>query len=225
VCILESIVHKSLKRGIIAAAAVAGLSPGDQRWVAALSRLRGTFERGVFELSLNVAVLVFNGGIIVAAGGVAFKEYRQSGWTQASLLVSGFCLVFICLSYSLLSRLGLRYAFANGSVSAFNTWGQLIWSEHLTGLTRVSCFSGRGMTSMTLRWPDRKRGLVLFDSLRDALNASAEAPNESLGGLESPRIQSDAGPSWMCAHCHEENPGNFEECWKCQRNRAGKDNA
>jgi hypothetical protein len=106
---------------------VAGLSPGDQRWVAALSRLRGTFERGVFELSLNVAVLVFNAGIIVAAGGVTFKEYRQSGWTQASLLVSGFCVVFICLSYSLVSRLGLRYVFANGNVSAYNTWGQLIW--------------------------------------------------------------------------------------------------
>lgn len=24
---------------------------------------------------------------------------------------------------------------------------------------------------------------------------------------------------WICPHCHEENPGNFEECWKCQRNR------
>jgi hypothetical protein len=28
-----------------------------------------------------------------------------------------------------------------------------------------------------------------------------------------------AGLSWTCPHCHEENPGNFEECWKCQKNR------
>ena len=23
-------------------------------------------------------------------------------------------------------------------------------------------------------------------------------------------------PSWICPKCHEENPGNFDECWKCQ---------
>jgi hypothetical protein len=25
--------------------------------------------------------------------------------------------------------------------------------------------------------------------------------------------------SWICPSCHESNPGNFDECWKCQRNR------
>ena len=183
-CVLGLIVHKVFKRGIIAAAAVAGLSPGDQRWVAALSRLHGTFERGLFDLSLNVALLVFNAGTVVASGGVAFKEYRQSGWTQASLIVSGFCVVFICLSYFLLSRLRLRYVFGNGTVSAFNTWGQLMWSENLTGLAGGFCFSGRGMTSMTLRWPDRKRSLVMIDSLRDALNASVEAQKPQFEAME-----------------------------------------
>jgi hypothetical protein len=27
-------------------------------------------------------------------------------------------------------------------------------------------------------------------------------------------------PVWTCAKCGEENPGNFEECWKCQTWRA-----
>jgi hypothetical protein len=35
----------------------------------------------------------------------------------------------------------------------------------------------------------------------------------------------DVGSSWICAHCHEENPGNFEECWKCQRIRQRDDKA
>jgi hypothetical protein len=30
-------------------------------------------------------------------------------------------------------------------------------------------------------------------------------------------------PTWTCRHCHEENPGNFEECWKCQRNRPSEE--
>ena len=28
-------------------------------------------------------------------------------------------------------------------------------------------------------------------------------------------------PAWTCPFCHEKNPGNFEECWKCQRDRRG----
>jgi hypothetical protein len=30
-------------------------------------------------------------------------------------------------------------------------------------------------------------------------------------------------PVWICPTCHEENPGNFEECWKCQRLRTHED--
>lgn len=29
----------------------------------------------------------------------------------------------------------------------------------------------------------------------------------------------DPGPPWKCRHCGEENPGNFNECWKCQKMR------
>jgi hypothetical protein len=29
--------------------------------------------------------------------------------------------------------------------------------------------------------------------------------------------QQDPLPVWICPACHEENPGNFEECWKCNR--------
>jgi hypothetical protein len=26
----------------------------------------------------------------------------------------------------------------------------------------------------------------------------------------------DGRPEWTCANCGEQNPGNFDECWKCQ---------
>jgi hypothetical protein len=41
-------------------------------------------------------------------------------------------------------------------------------------------------------------------------------------GLWPPAYEPDVGPSWICAHCHEENPGNFGECWKCQKIRESK---
>jgi hypothetical protein len=78
---------------------------------------------------------------------------------------------------------------------------------------------------MTLRWPDRKRSLLLIDSLRDALNASVETSKKSPETSESPPVLSDAGPSWICAHCHKDNPGNFEECWKCQQLRRREEKA
>lgn len=38
--------------------------------------------------------------------------------------------------------------------------------------------------------------------------------------LDADRITGHSENSkWTCSHCHEENPGNFDECWKCQRNR------
>ena len=27
------------------------------------------------------------------------------------------------------------------------------------------------------------------------------------------------GPTWTCAHCHEESPPAFEICWKCGKER------
>jgi len=31
----------------------------------------------------------------------------------------------------------------------------------------------------------------------------------------------NAGSPWKCPACGEENPGNFYECWKCQKWRPG----
>jgi hypothetical protein len=57
--------------------------------------------------------------------------------------------------------------------------------------------------------------VVFFPSAVDWLQRKKEAI--------WPQIKDpDPGPSWICAHCHEENPGNFDECWKCQRNRPRK---
>jgi hypothetical protein len=47
-----------------------------------------------------------------------------------------------------------------------------------------------------------------FKRKRDGISPSVKKP--------------DPRPAWTCAHCHEENPENFEECWKCQKIRGGK---
>ena len=74
---------------------------------------------------------------------------------------------------------------------------------------------------MTLFWADRKRRMMLFNSLRNAMNVSLESA-EQLEAQDKAEIKDDVGPPWTCPHCHEENPGNFEECWQCQKFRPAK---
>jgi hypothetical protein len=82
----------------------------------------------------------------------------------------------------------------------------------------VSFFTARGSTTITLFWAERKRRMVLFDSLRRAVDTSLETV-ERLEALNKPEIRGGADPSWICPHCHEDNPENFEECWKCLKFR------
>jgi len=140
--------------------------------LAALVRLEGQFERSVSELTVAVMGLIFTAAIVFLFAALVSREHHLLGWTPTAKFFACSCLVLTCLSYFLASRVGVRYVFLGGTLSAFNTWGQLMWSEDLSGLAGVSFFSGRGRASMRLRWPDRKRGLHLFKSLGEALNGS-----------------------------------------------------
>jgi hypothetical protein len=46
-----------------------------------------------------------------------------------------------------------------------------------------------------------------------------EEDTDSGSALELKPIE-DGRPEWTCANCGEQNPGNFDECWKCQTCRA-----
>jgi hypothetical protein len=218
--------RRPLKQAIISTASAFGIKSADRRWLAALVGLRGTFERTGSDLAINIAFLVLLGGIVVTFAGLGIREYHQHGWTQGTVFLSSYCLCMACLLYFLVSRVGLRYMFGGGTVSAYNTWGRLLWSEDLTGIVDAAFFFSRGSTSVTLFWPDRKRALVFFNSLKAALGASTESADTTLEGshgeVGATQTNPDggAGPSWVCPGCHEENPESFNECWKCQRMRS-----
>jgi hypothetical protein len=54
-----------------------------------------------------------------------------------------------------------------------------------------------------------------LETLAKELEAEAQLVKEQQE-LESPDVGKAA---WTCASCGEENPGNFEVCWKCQSAR------
>jgi hypothetical protein len=51
-----------------------------------------------------------------------------------------------------------------------------------------------------------------------AMKTHGSAAKPAIPGLNE-KADSD---TWTCPNCHEQNPGNFEECWKCQRIREAK---
>ena len=66
-------------------------------------------------------------------------------------------------------------------------------------------------------------GVVAIRSLIAVMRGDSEVvdstiPSDRASGDGSDSV-SDPGPSWTCPGCGEDNPGNFEECWKCQKNR------
>ena len=66
-------------------------------------------------------------------------------------------------------------------------------------------------------------GVVAIRSLIAVLQGDSEVVDSTNPNERAPDGASDTapdpGPSWTCLGCGEDNPGNFEECWKCQRIR------
>jgi hypothetical protein len=56
---------------------------------------------------------------------------------------------------------------------------------------------------------------VVFPLAKAAVE-TAESQETSVLSLEP---TDDDRPEWTCKSCGEENPGNFDECWKCQEPR------
>ncbi len=68
----------------------------------------------------------------------------------------------------------------------------------------------RGFGPNALRVP---RGAYL-DAAYELIHAKQDA-----SGLEPERPTPSKGSAWTCPACGEENPSNFEICWRCQENR------
>lgn len=65
----------------------------------------------------------------------------------------------------------------------------------------------------------RLRALKDGEQVGFPLEVAARIHKEEAQFIQEPldRESPDVGqPSWVCLKCHEENPGNFDECWKCQ---------
>lgn len=94
----------------------------------------------------------------------------------------------------------------------------------------VLCVAGFILFQMSIPWLLRLRVFeegekAAFPLVTQAEDLAAERTAIEEEDEQNPEPTEDAGPAWKCKSCGEENPGNFNECWKCLKVRDEAENA
>ncbi|HLQ12449.1 MAG TPA: hypothetical protein VK130_04270 [Steroidobacteraceae bacterium] len=186
-----------------------------------MARLRGL--GGEFALSGGERFLQRAMGVgAMAMGafgmGTILARYRQVGEVQDLWFVGAIMVAFMGVGAYLLRQATFRYRFSVGVLQRLNGSGRVLWEESLGDITSVERRSSRNGDYLKVQWSRRRRYITLYSALDRALEDPE--PKEPLEEEPDGESAEPAGPNWRCAKCGEENPGNFDECWKCETERA-----
>jgi hypothetical protein len=110
-----------------------------------------------------------------------------------------------------------------GALAALFILGSILASKSVDfiGVQFLGSPSGRGGYVTTDRVGSMAFAALVCGCVCLGCVAAAVRTRRTAAILNTERNARDADNSkWTCPHCHEENPGNFEECWKCQRARS-----
>jgi ribosomal protein L40E len=92
----------------------------------------------------------------------------------------------------------------------------VLWEEELASVAAVEKRSSRNGEYLVIRW-ERKRHFIplsyeLVTALESAMGIRRAPSQEETDDGDAVAVL----PVWRCTKCGEENPGNFEVCWKCE---------
>ena len=136
--------------------------------------LQGTFTSSRSERALYFSAALFF--VIVGAFmlGYWLRPYIFGYYKRAdhAFGIGSIFLFVMSAGYFLRSR-GFSYDFGRGTVTARTRSGAARWCESVAELPRVSLTSNLIGTYITLRWPDRRRRIIVWASLRNALDIRA----------------------------------------------------
>jgi len=106
-----------------------------------------------------------------------------------------------------------------GRVSRFHGNDRLVFVGFLVlGVAGFIFFQKSIPRLLTLRlFEDGEKAGFPLVTLAEDLAAEHKASEEA--DALRPDLTADDGPAWKCQSCGEENPSNFNECWKCLKLR------
>lgn len=190
-----------------------------QKGLSQLKALNGEFKRSTIDewfMQLVAFVIVAVSIALVTNG---YSRFREVGDKMDLWFSLGFVCVPACGAYYLLRRSGYRYRFGAGRVQLLSRSGKILWDENIAAIQGASLRGSKSNDYLILHWPDAKRYVEIYESLENALIDPQHFKDAELGRENRERMSDDskpAGPPWTCEKCGEENPGEFEVCWKCQ---------
>jgi hypothetical protein len=201
----------------------------DVDWIPALQRLDGEFGR---DTSDRVWMRAF-GPLLVAFllwSLLSEHDALDIASRPAVFIVPGLLLVFSAWAWR---EAGTRYRFQLGMLTCLGSSGRVRWERSLSDLQSVQTRSSRSGEYLKLTWPKGRKYLALGSELEEAIRVQMRLLHPGDARYADPEEESNSadsddpltaptdppGPNWRCAKCGEDNPGNFDVCWKCETAR------
>lgn len=194
--------------------------------IRALQGLDGAYGHGAW----NTWFLRIYAALLVAIPWGVVRHRAEEGMPgldahDAGLWISAFAIALALWAWR---ESRMRFQFNLGVLSKRTPGGKVLWERDLANLVEVSEQSGRAGDFLVLQWQNGRKLVPLSGALEKALEEqmrivdpgrrdSSEVPEEDATSESSDAVAS--GPAWRCAKCGEENPGNFDMCWKCETMR------
>ena len=137
--------------------------------------VEGTYEMSLKEIGWLYLCSILMIAPLGLAAGHAWSKFEQSD-KQSDAVAAAFLVAFIAVIVLwVLPRVSARYEFRGGFVSKVSRGGVVRWREDLSKVPRVVLCRDNFNTFITLRWPDRRRSLVIPDTLAIAIDKAQEA--------------------------------------------------
>jgi hypothetical protein len=140
---------------------------------------------GVFEMSQREARSIFFWTAVYIApfglaAGRSWNDFARTS-RNADALLAGCCVAIMALiALWFLPRMSVKYEFRAGCVSKIGARGHVRWREDLTSVPRVVLCQDNFGSLITLRWPERRRTLLVPKSLAVAIDEAQATSNNSL---------------------------------------------
>ena len=140
---------------------------------------------GIYEMSRSEARSIFFWTVVYVApfcffAGRSWREFERTSRNADALLVCLWVAMMVAIALWLLPRMSVKYEFRAGRISRIAGHGHVLWQEDLTSVPRVVLCRDNFGTLITLRWPERRRTLLVPDSLAEAIDDAQATSNKSL---------------------------------------------
>ena len=187
--------------------------------VQAFRRIQGEFRPSSFGRAMQKCGALALVGLGVFIVNRLYLDYHSHEALGAMWILVVEAIGMVGLGGYMWRRAGSWLRFSLGQLQYLSASGQVLWEEDLAGITAVEKRSTRNGEYLVVRWGDKRHWISFTEELRAALELRMGAGRTAPQVEPAEDVVATAFPPWRCSKCGEENPGEFEVCWKCEKEK------